>query len=125
MEREILVQDAYLEEFVFGTYGESLQLSFEPMDDDKPKMKLECLNPFFVKYQTWLGSGLPFVSMVIRETLPIDQAEERLKPLGYSEFQVVVDSGKHSVEHVHILHLNTIDLDMVIACTEVRMELSG
>lgn len=58
-------------------------------------------------------------------TLPADQAEERLKPLGHSEFQIMVDSGKHSVGQVHILYLNTFDLDMVVACTEVRMELSG
>lgn len=125
MNWEIMVQNVYLEEFVFGNHGRSLELSFEPMEEDKPKVKLECLNPFFVKYQTWLGSGLPFVSMVTRETLPVDQAEERLKPLGYSEFQVTVDSGRDAVEQVHILQLKTIDLDMVVACKEVRVVLSG
>ena len=117
MDKEILVQDVYLEEFVFGQHGESLEY--------KPKVKLKCLIPLFVKYQTRPESGLLFVSMVTQETLPMDLAEERLRPLGYTEFPVSGSSGTNPGVQLHIIHMSFIDLDMVIACTEVRMELSG
>ena len=125
MDKEILVQDVYLEEFVFGQHGESLELSFLPLEEDKPKVKLKCLIPLFVKYQTRPESGLLFVSMVTQETLPMDLAEERLRPLGYTEFPVSGSSGTNPGVQLHIIHMSFIDLDMVIVCTGVRQELRG
>jgi hypothetical protein len=123
MTKEILVDISTLMEIEFGKNGQSLVLMFYGLDGEK--IKLECLNLLLVRYQTGLGPLPLMVCQVAQETVPVYLAGERLTRLGFKDLSEPEGPQKQHVDHLLFISLDAAELDMVIVCTEVRLELGG